>query len=763
MARIPTGNFGQAVASPAGAIGVPRQDVSSGIESIAGAAGAIAGDQQRRQADLLAQQNGAKAALALATAQNALHDAHDEVQRGVVDGSINPDDAQSEFDKRASAVKDVQSKGLTQQHAELMSAHLAGVQGDLSRSISGTVYKQHQSQTAATIDQFGEQVQREAARQGPQWATEKYGAMLDFAGPSAGLTPEQIGVKKQAFAERSTYAYYDGKATALYAAGDQAGLAATLADVAGSGGEAMDPVRRAQVTHQIVGLRDALAARQDRAQAAAERVQEQRERQAQSTFEDTWQLVASGKQLDANAISALTHATAGTSLADVAGTLLSNQSKFAAFASSSAPARAAALEQMRAAGANPSVGTDPQREKVYGTLEKIDAAAQQAAKDNPWQAAQQYGVITNAPAMTLSNPGDEITLLDQRMQQIGAVEAWVGHKVSPLQPGEAQQLAHSLAAATPEQAAGLLSAVGKLVGDSERIAAIGKQLDDRGGNFGLAMAYAGDKTEEGRLVSELVLRGAQMTKQKTSQEDVSRAAGWRGQIFKAIDGAYPNQDIANKATDAAVNIAIALDGDLKTAIRYATGGIIEHGSGKIPLPYGVDEAGFEKRLRQITPGMLAPQTHVPDFGSAGGNIDLNNRPRVKNADGSISTVRSMSFNEDGREVLVPTVHDDGHIMSNDEAISEYRKSGRHLGTFSTPQQADAYAQALHEQQAKQYADGRPEDYVIAGRTQVPVSTFVAQLPGATLMHAGQGLYMVKAGTSVVTNAAGAPVLLRIQQ
>src|ERR1035437_8241999 len=49
-----------------------------------------------------------------------------------------------------------------------------------------------------------------------------------------------------------------------------------------------------------------------------------------------------------------------------------------------------------------------------------------------------------------------------------------------------------------------------------------------------------------------------------------------------------------------------------------------------------------------TPGMVAP-----------GNIDLAAQPRVKNADGPTSTVRSMSFNEDGKEILIPTVAHDG--------------------------------------------------------------------------------------------------------
>lgn len=126
-----------------------------------------------------------------------------------------------------------------------------------------------------------------------------------------------------------------------------------------------------------------------------------------------------------------------------------------------------------------------------------------------------------------------------------------------------------------------------------------------------------------------------------------------------------------------------------------------------------------------------------------GNIDLNSRPIVHNADGSISTVRSMSFNDGQYEVLIPTVAADGSgILDDDAAIKQYISSGQHLGKFDTPQNADAYAQQLHLQQEQMYANpvqNKADGGAVAG---ISPTTTADNVP--VMATAGEGVLNVEA-------------------
>jgi len=105
-----------------------------------------------------------------------------------------------------------------------------------------------------------------------------------------------------------------------------------------------------------------------------------------------------------------------------------------------------------------------------------------------------------------------------------------------------------------------------------------------------------------------------------------------------------------------------------------------------------------------------------------GNIDLKHRPQVKLEDGSIATVRSMSFEEDGKEILVPTVSPDGKLLTDQEAIDLYHKTGQFLGKFDTPENANAFAEKLHQAQDAFYLGDHPQADTADHQTAIIPST-----------------------------------------
>ncbi len=94
---------------------------------------------------------------------------------------------------------------------------------------------------------------------------------------------------------------------------------------------------------------------------------------------------------------------------------------------------------------------------------------------------------------------------------------------------------------------------------------------------------------------------------------------------------------------------------------------------------------------------------APDYGPHGGNIDLNDRPAVRNPRGGVSSVYSATITADGKAYLIPTVigtrEKGGRIVSKQAAIQHFQKTGQHLGVFKTEKEAGAYSIALHKEQA----------------------------------------------------------------
>ena len=155
--------------------------------------------------------------------------------------------------------------------------------------------------------------------------------------------------------------------------------------------------------------------------------------------------------------------------------------------------------------------------------------------------------------------------------------------------------------------------------------------------------------------------------------------------------------------------------DNETAMQYWNA----YGSNWVKIPVLNTETGqWEAKKSESTSQQAQTQTQTAQvqndnsgIGQYGrGNIDLYNRPQLINPDGSVSTVSSMGFGEDGYEILVPTIAYDSngnpYRMSEQEAIDRYHRTGEYLGKFNTVKELENYAERLHLQQEALYAQSK---------------------------------------------------------
>lgn len=339
---------------------------------------------------------------------------------------------------------------------------------------------------------------------------------------------------------------------------------------------------------------------------------------AERTFNSAFDLSNKGQFFDAPFQARLLADTRGTQYEGEANGLISDQQHTAGFASGTSQQRADSLNTMRSSAADPSQGTNPKMSAQVAKFETIDSAITTAVAKDPWEAAQQYGVLRSAPLTPITSAADAVKLVQQRVAAAAPVESWAGGQLSPFRPQEASQFADLVRKLPAPQAASLLGQVGDAMGSSDRVAALAKQIKDKDGVLGLAMSFAGTQTTEGRYASELVLAGDQRIKDKQVKVDGTAESGWMADITKQVRGAYANKEVEDQVVKSAFLIAAAKDGDTDNAVRLATGGgVIEFNGAKVPMPVGYSIGGqssaedkFQKAVAAVPPEQIAPQ--APD-------------------------------------------------------------------------------------------------------------------------------------------------------
>jgi hypothetical protein len=235
-----------------------------------------------------------------------------------------------------------------------------------------------------------------------------------------------------------------------------------------------------------------------------------------------------------------------------------------------------------------------------------------------------------------------------------------------------------------------------------------------------------------------------------------------------IEGASPTQIADFLGTINTLAFTKQMEGDTAPGANAAKAftslyGFMPNGGARVPAKqFDAVAANAQATLRKLSADNL---TIPAGFGAAqplsgpgmltAGNIDLDHRPHIQTPEGKTATVRSASFNIDGNEVLLPTVSDDGRLLSNDQALEQYRKTGKMLGIFDTPEHATDYAQRLHEAQAatlgRQPGMPTPDDYV---RLIQAAPTWVNTQGDSLVLMSGSPL------SRIVRDKAGNPISVK---
>lgn len=527
----------------------------------------------------------------------------------------------TDFDKYASdtvsSAPTPQAKQFLQQHLTSMRTQLGAqaVSFEASARIADRV-----NNTAAAIDNWSNLVYSDPSKAGVALATIQQ--TMPDVGPEARDKLLKTAQEKIPFFAASGALERDAQT------GNIAGIQATRAMLEGKDGESMDPARRASLITKAYGFENGILAAQQRQQQQADAEKAARETAATNAynkiFDNLW---SKGRYLSMQEISETSAIVAGTTLEKPFQDLLKSQSQVAGFASMSLTQQQSELERMRAAGSDPTIGVTNTEQKTYEQLEKINAAAQQAYKENPWKAAQDRGVIRDLPSVPITDANSALQLIAQRMPQIGVVENRAGRQISPLQPQEAADLLKVIEATPVDTRAQVLNQIGGVLQSAGRIGDLANQWHDKNPAVALAMkAGAGGAngnplmTTSGTPVSAFILSGEQAIRDKTVKIDDTAGAGIRSQINTAINSVLPPAQEAD-AKESAYYIAVgsaARNGrtapnstDIQNGINAATGGITNTGGtrfngepNRVAMPYGWTESQFTSSLKAAGVGNI---------------------------------------------------------------------------------------------------------------------------------------------------------------
>lgn len=621
MARIPLGNFGNAIAAPAPKASVPAGAFRSteGLQQLSStllqaSASFMEADRQVKEEELRKQQNldRAKAANAVLDREIAVDAVSKDIEQQVSSGALHYAEAPTLYKKRLDELGKPDVQGLDPVAAENFDKGLKRVDFKGQSGIDGLVSKEKTAdfrrQTDGILDKLGKKAGLPGA---------------DMAGVSAQIdSMDEIGrqaygagwdKRKQDWKDNTWDAQLNQQAMGVRDSLD--GIKALQKEITqGAYADKLDSNRRNSIMAKLDAYQTSLIQRNEAAAARAARQQELALKKAEAEFNTFQGLADKGTIIAPEYIDRAIAATKGTPYQAGIAAIAKQAQETGGIAAQPISNQEATLTQIDTLIAQR--GRTPELDKRREQIAKVVDASRRDLTENGLRAGLERGVITELAPIDISTPEAFAGSITKRMEQAEQVGQWAGKAVSPLDANEAMTVRSMLDALPPKQRSAAVATIAQSVGPRSA-SAIAEQLDKQDKPLSLAFATAGSKTTAGRYTSELILKGATAIKDGTAMKDDKKVTGWKATIAGEIDGAFPNEKAATAVKEAAYYIAAGMAAEnggtvstsnIRQAVTLAVGGsIIERNGKKLPIPAEMEADDFEKRIKSVSPETIIKQ------------------------------------------------------------------------------------------------------------------------------------------------------------
>lgn len=626
MAQIPMGNAGRAV--PSASVVMPNTghaqaaaQLGRAVENLGQTLGQIGlSMHERRKQQELDAQDKADAAVTLeayATGKTTLKERREALAQSIRLGEVKTTEAADQWKQQSMEFVEEWSRSVPESRRRGAKAYMLGHALEMGDGVREVVQAKTRDDTRAGLMSALEDAERDALRN-RQGATDRALMLIQELGPYAGFGADDQQRLAQGFKEKTAFSVAD--AMVRSARDDHASLDQVLARVKSDEFADLSPERVAQLEQRVIGRKTYLQHQEQTRIARAEAAAARRAREAEQTLKAVQTIVDNGGMPDAGTLAMAQAKVAGTPLFPALTQLLRDSADHAAFAQLPPARQQAVLLEMRAK-AN-AEGTNPRQEAI---IQRRESIAQESAKqltEDPLLYGVNRRLIGPVQPLAFNDVPTLLGGLAGRIEQAQTIGARVGRNVSPLLATEAHQLGEMLNVMPYQQREQALRTLAASLPDQGMARALALQVAPKDPALALAMFASGKRTPAGDSPSALLLRGQDAVKAgrvKDSDEPSNLA---RQEIARSMSEVpWPSTSARDASIDAAHRIWLGLrdqgNASARKAVEIATGGLTEWADKKTPLPYGMPEREFTRRMRAITPEALTAAAGAERFDVAG--------------------------------------------------------------------------------------------------------------------------------------------------